>query len=513
MHINLQPPSSPEFGWITRILIQIAGADKETLKLCPPRDVGIICAIAWLMLGVLSFQTTLFALIGHELFARPGEILPEIILGALALSTFIVLVVDRFAVVIPGHQQQGRGELLRGGLEVGKRATLKMATFLFIRIGAFSSALAVLSGIFFGLIVYAKDVNARIEQPYLAGNARITGTVTGLVDDQIRRTSEAVTAQTNQVEALSAQVATLRQRQIDPSLSDPQIQQAQQDVDRLVNQSARADDEMRAAKTFAANEYGGIVGGPGNSGIPGRGLRYQAAMEQVKNAETHAQEVSKQLAAARDRLVSLRKQFSSAPDVAQQRITDQLPDFEKKFDAENLKLGNLKDQLATLIAGRDKAIRDGVENAPDHVSRDDGLLARIAVLERIAREDPKVAVVIILIDFVSFGLELSALLSTVFGGATTTFSALQEKDKYMRAVRIVEEMIDELNDIDRKKPGPSDDGGGSSSAAATDGQPANANDPSAQPPKRKRGRPRKHPLPTIFKGPIGPGGEGPRPNL
>jgi hypothetical protein len=512
MRIDSQPPSSPKFGWLTRILIQIAGADEETLKLCPPRDVAIIRAIAWLMLGVLIYQSTLFALIGHELFAGSGEIRPEIIVGALALSVFIMLI-DRFAVVIPAYHQQGLKELARGGLELGTRAVFKTAIFLFIRVGILSVGLAQLSAIFFGLLIFSKDVHSRIEQRYLLANAQQIAAVTMLVDAEIKRAGDAVDSQTKRVESLSGQVAALRAQKIDPFSNNPEVQQAQREVDRLVAQKAKADDDVRAAETFTTNEYGGILGAPGNTGIPGFGLRYRAALEQLKNARERAAATVKELNAARGRLDAIHQKLSSANDAAQPRASDQLPDLEKISDGESTKLTSLKDQLAKLIASRNKAIRDGVENAPDHVSYDDGLLARIAVLEQIAQEDSKIAIVIILIDVVSFGLELSALLSAVFGGATTTFSALQEKDIYMRAVRIVEEAIDELNGIDRKRPGPPDDGGGSSGAAATDGQPTNSNDPAAQPPKRKRGRPRKHPLPTIFKGPNGQGGGGPRPSL
>jgi hypothetical protein len=69
-----------------------------------------------------------------------------------------------------------------------------------------------------------------------------------------------VRTQSERVAKLSAQVASLRQQEIDPSASDPQIQPAQQEVEQLLAQKAKADEDIRNAEIFASNELGGIKG-------------------------------------------------------------------------------------------------------------------------------------------------------------------------------------------------------------------------------------------------------------
>jgi hypothetical protein len=182
-----------------------------------------------------------------------------------------------------------------------------------------------------------------------------------------------------------------------------------------------------------------------------------------------------------------------------QHAKDQLPGFEEALKAETAKLTSLKDELAKLIAGRDLAIRKAVEHAPNYVGYDNGLVAQVRVVESLADNDPKIAVLIVLVDIVSFGLELAAVLSRVTGYAPTTFAALLARDVYIGAVRIADEMVKELERRGGGEPGapqsmpaetpPGDHQGGGGAAAAE--PPKSADDPVAQPPKRKRGRPRK----------------------
>jgi hypothetical protein len=348
------------------------------------------------------------------------------------------------------------------------------------------------------LIVFASDITARTESNYLQANAHLIADATALVDGGIQRATEAVTTESARVAALAGQVGALRQDQVDPSANDPQIQQAQQELTQLLARQAKADDEVQAAETFASSELGGIKG-PGNSGIAGDGPRHKAAQEEVANAKRHAQEIAIALDAARARIDALRKQFTSANDATRQRSDDQLPGFETALAAENAKLSTMKDELANLTQGRDDAIRKAVENAPDHVGRDDGLLAQLMALEHIAQSDPKIAAVIVLIDVTSFGFELAAVLAKVTSFVPTTYAALLARDAYMRVVRIVDDMAVELNGGAGK--------GGAEAEILPRGAPVNDNrqgvgpvfapapfgspDNPPQPPKRPRGRPRK----------------------
>jgi hypothetical protein len=227
-------------------------------------------------------------------------------------------------------------------------------------------------------------------------------------------------------------------------------------------------------------------------------------MEQVRNARAHAADVAKALADARARLDALR---ASATGELKQTSHDRLPAFEEALKAGNIRLATMKAELATLIKDREDEIRRAVESAPDHVNRQAGFLAQIVALEHMAQEDRKIALVILLIDFVSFGFELAAVLAKVTSYVPTTYSMLLARDAYLTSVRIADEVAAASNtgggpqippqDVplapEQAPPTPSPIPVSPSAAAPLPGD-------AAQPPKRKRGRPRKHPLPPVIRG-------------
>ena len=495
------PP--PKAGWWMKLLIKIAGVDEETLRGCPLHDWENVRAVGEIMICTLLYQSGLFALILHRIFAASGQIRPELVLVSMFIATFIMFI-DSYMVMRSGWHIEGLKALRHAGLEIagGTLARIKAAIFLSIRIGL-SIGLAQLTAIFVSLLIFAGDINAKIHDKYLTTIAHLIGPATTMVDAAIQRATDAVTAQTKLVNNLAAQVAAVRQNEIDPLSSDPQIRQAHEEVSQLVAEKAKADEAVRNAETFAANEYGGIKGAQDNSGVPGYGLRYRAAMEQLKNAKLHAQNVDKQLDVARSRLADLQKKAPVASDITEQRTHNQLSSFQESLNVENGKLSKLKDELAKLIEGREDAIRKVIEGAPDHVGLDDGFLTQIAVLERIAQEDRKIAAIILLIDLVSFGFELAAVLAKVTSYVPTTYSALLASGGYMRVVEIVEDMTGRLKDLDDKAPKEPED---QPSDKPLDGLPGGSAAAIPEPPpKRKRGRPRKHPLPP---GTTGANGQG-----
>jgi hypothetical protein len=196
----------------------------------------------------------------------------------------------------------------------------------------------------------------------------------------------------------------------------------------------------------------------------------------------------------------LRKQAASASGATKQQSDAELPGFESSLTTENAKLAALKTQLASLVRDRDDAIRAEVERAPTYVAPGNGLLAQISALEYVAHADPKTAIVIALIDLISFGLELAAVLSTVTSFVPTTLSALMARDAYLRCVNIADEIARAL-DLSSKMEGiqfpprdkPSDDRGGDIGPILGPNS-AGQGDAPQQPPKRPRGRPRKYRL-------------------
>lgn len=509
---NPQAPP-PKAGPFMKLLMKIAGVTEERLAQCPQEDWDNVRAIGEIQICVWLYQTGLFSLIGHRLFAAPGQIRPDIILLAAFLATMITAI-DSYVIMRSGWHLEGLKALARGGLDIagGALARVKAAIFLCVRI-ALSVGLAQLMAVFAGIIVYAADIGAKIQASDLMANAHLVGPATALVDASIKRTTDAVATQTKRVDDLGGQVTALRQVEIDPSAGNPEIQDAEREVARITAEKTSADNAVQAAETREANEFGGIKR-PGTSGKPGYGLAWRAAAQETKNAKDHDLEVTKALTAARARLEALRSQAPATDDQARERAHGQLPGFETALAAETKKLTDLKAELATLTAGRDAAINSAIDNAPDHVAHDDGFLAQLKVLEDMAEQDHKILAVLLLVDFVSFGFELAAVLGKITSFLPSTYALMLAKDAYMRGVRTVDDMLEELDrrNLARGEPtggegepplGGTPQGGAGGMSNGTTNCPCGL---LALPPpaKRKRGRPRKYPAPP-FKGSNGSG--------
>ena len=470
------------------------------MRKCPQHDVDNVHALGWLLIASFLWQTMLLVLISHRLFASPGEIRPELLLGSVGIALF-VLMIDAYIFYRSGFELSGIDELRRGGLDVGGPGPAGKIGYLAARI-ILSVGFAQLTAIFVALIIFGSDIDARLNAENQTANARPLADVTAIVDADVQRATAAVKTQADRVNSLSAQITMLRQHDIDPGANDPQVQQAQQELTRLLDEKSKADDAVIAAETFGTMELGGVKSTPGNSGVAGKGPRYKAAMEAVENAKRHAQEVATNSDAARARLDGLRKELASSNDVEKQRSHGELPGYEATLASEEAKLAHLKGQLDELIKVRPDIIRRGVEAASDYVPPNKGFLAQLIALEHIADEDKKIATVILLIDVVSFGLELAAVLAKVCSYVPMKYSALLAANGYATVVQIVDELMEKLNkkpttDHQYELPFPSandnEPEAGAQSAVAPDPF-GKSNDPGPQPLKRGRGRPRKNVL-------------------
>jgi hypothetical protein len=445
----------------------------------------------------------LFSIISHQLFAPPGQISFPLLVAAAFLASFI-LMIDSYMVLRSGWNLQGIEELKRGGIDIsgGASARIKAAVFLTIRI-ILSIGIAQLTAIFLSFLIFGSDITARLQQTYLQNNAALIDTSTTLVDAKIRRAADAVKTETAQEVALAAQVTVLRQNQIDPSAGDPQIQVTQQEMVQLLAQKAAADQAVQQAETFASDELGGIKGSPDNSGVPGSGPRRAAALEAEANAKEQDQQIGAELQAAQTRLDALRSQSVVGDKSTEQEAKVKLPAYETTLAAEDAKLASMKNTLTAQEDHRDDAIRAAVGASPNYVPYNDGLLTQITVLDQIAQQNRKIAAVIILVDVTSFGFELAAVLAKVTSYVPTTYAALLARSAYMQVVRLVDEMMEELN-APAKAPSsgiqiippviPPHKERGESLRPEREADPfTNSLGPLSAPQKRRRGRPRKVP--------------------
>jgi len=482
------------------LAIKISGFVEEVLQECPDHDWDCMRAIAEIMACTWFYQSALISLVGFRLASSPWTA-PLVLLSACFLSTFILLI-DGMLVLRSGHHLQGIRCLKRGGIDCsgGAWERIKAGCSLLLRTGI-AVADSMLVAIVAGLILFAPDINSQEQKADLAANQPLVAPATALVDAGIRRAGDAVNAQTARINALASQIGTLRQIEIDPVGNNREVQELQQEVVRLTAQKTAADDEVSKAESFTEDEYSGIRGAPGNSGIPGYGLKFRAAAEKLANAKGRAERIDQNLTAARERLDALRKQLSSSDDAILRRSHDQLNAFEQSLDAENAKLTALKGELARLTTSRESAIRRAVETAPNYVAPDNGLLGQIMILERLAQSDSKIAMIIILIDLVSFSLEMAGVLAKTTSFVPTTYSMLLARDAYMRAVRMANEMMIELETFESRRNGepeimPPDEPIEDVEAPGLVPEQSNGMDGAdLTPPKRGRGRPPKHAVP------------------
>jgi hypothetical protein len=499
--MDVQP--SAKAGWFKRFCIRIVGADEERLlHFCPQRDQEIVLALALLMLTVWLYQTSLFAIVAHRLFAAPGQIRPELIVASAFIGA-IVLQFDGFAMMRTGWILDGIKLLRKGGIDIsgGIGERVKFGVFLCIRI-LLSIGIAQLTAIFLSLLIFGSDITARLQQANLNANAAVTSSSTALVDGEIQRARDAVNAESTQEVALATQVTALRQVQVDPSAGDAQVQLAQQVVAQLLAQKTAADQAVQQSETIASAELGGIKS-PETSGIPGDGPRRQAALEAAENAKDQDQQIGAALAAAQTRLDALHSQSLSRSQTTEQQSHAELPAFQNMLAVEDTKLAAMKNALAALEDHRDDAIRTAVEAAPGYVPYNNGLLAQITALDQIAHGNRKIEAVIILVDMTSFGFELAAVLAKVTSYVPTTYAALLARDSYMQVVRLVDEMMTELNASSGKPSRESEIIPPIVPPYATRrnaARPSPETDPFSNPlgplsatPKRRRGRPRKTP--------------------
>jgi hypothetical protein len=467
------------------------------LKYCPEHDRLVIRKNAALLLGSCAIQATTLSLVGHKLFAAPGEISPAIVTGSLLIAGQIQAL-DGYAFFLGSYHLSGIAALLRGGLDIGGGPGPRARAASFAVRLLLSFGLAQLMALFMGLVIYSSEINDHILADNRRANAQIVAKATTAVDGEIQAANDAVKTQSNRVEYLSKQTSILREHDIDPAGNAPEFQQAQQEINRLAEEKSKADDAVVTAQNFEAMELGGLKIAPQNSGIPGDGSRHKAALMAVENAKKHAAEIASALGAERARLDGLRKELGLANDAEKRRAHAELPAFEASLATEEERLAKFKLKVDNLDSGRADNIRRAVEHAADYVPLKQGFLAQLKAFKAIGREDGTIGTVMFLVDLVFMLLELGAVTVKAASYIPTDYSLLIAHRAFLNEVIAADDIEAALNKApanENKSPAKSDTApandnkrGGTTPTAS--GAPV----PPNPPPKRKRGRPRKTPL-------------------
>jgi len=248
--------------------------------------------------------------------------------------------------------------------------------------------------------------------------------------------------QETHVDALRKQVIGLRDGAVNPA-SDPSVEAEQQKVAQLLTAKQQRDAELATTQTRASDELAGIKSDD-SSGVPGRGPRRIAAEERVKQAQVAADNADKALADEQGRLDELRGRLAATSGDRSHQAQMQLPRLEQDLTAESSHLEAMRGELNQTIAHRDADVRSAVENAPEHIRRNKGLLTQLEALGRIAAQSPEIEAVILLIDITAMALEGCFVIATSVAYIPTTYSALLARDHIVRLMRIVEEVTQGL---------------------------------------------------------------------
>ncbi len=489
--MDAQMISPARTGSIDKMLFFIAGADPDLLSLCPEHDRQVMRALGALLIANWCYEACLLYKIATLCSGSPSEFQPQSFCAAIGLASF-VLAIDSFCIFRSHWWRAGLAQLAVAGLRIenGFGPRLHAGFFFMVRF-CLASGLALLTGLFFGLIIYASDIGQRLHADYLRKNEQLIANAARLVDGPLVTAREAVKSQSARVDDLSHQVAELRDDQID----DPGMRQAQQEVARLTARQEQAQDALRAAEATASNEIGGIKG-DATSGRPGGGPRRRAAMEQANNARRHAGEINRDLEAARARLDRVRA--AAGRESSKRQYRDALPHYESAMVQEEVKLAGLKEQLAILVARREADIQGKLESSADYVPQETGLLSQLAALDALTRENPNIRWTIMLIELCAFGFELASVLA-VASAVPTCYAAMRVRESYLHDAEIAGAVMEVLHGSARKRGSGADrpaqeaqrDGKSENVAAAPGPSPFVDPGIPPQPVKRPRGRPRK----------------------
>jgi hypothetical protein len=512
-----------------KAMIGLAGADGDIAIQCP-EDIGKLCAVGQTVGALGVFRAVSFAGLAQTFIVPTGQIGPELIAGAgaLGLAGFMAIV---DAQATRSAWDVGGVEALRsGGLDLsqGNFSKFKSILLLGVRMPVSISS-ALLAAYSLGLSLTVADIQSRISASDSKANAELYAEGAKLVDDRIERATKAEADEDRYVAKLSDQIAATR---TDMLQAGDSADSAGKELARLRDQKVKADQSVLEAETFAADELAGV------RGVPGPGPRYKAAQLRATDAKRRAADAAAQLDAALRQADALRTPQASSNLVMRQ---EQLRHFEEALATETAKQSRTRDEVAELTRSRGLAIQAYVESSPAYVRPDRGLLGQGRVFIEIFAENLANRLLIGLIFFTSIALEMVGVFAPLTAFAPTVYAALLVRNRHLRLVNVVDEMIEKLNKkaghrIDDEpandnQPGapleaslfggpevsepsaPENDPeeGPISSTGANDsnggGSPANNNDqanlptaansgegPNEPQPPRPRGRPRKYPL-------------------
>jgi Domain of unknown function (DUF4407) len=500
-------PKKEWFDRLTLVLIWIAGAYADILIRCK-QCVHSVKMIGGMLLIVALWQWGWFTIAAHGVFS-PSGFNPLLAIAALVPAVLIMLF-DSQALVKPSWLAHGMKDLERnGGLKIfdSRRHHVTNMVLLAGRLGLSVVVVQIIAAVVI-LFIYSKDVSSELARTHQQQNATLITQATAREDAKIQKNNEARREVKGAIAKLAEESQTFREINVGGGANVPELKEQRDRLARLEQAKIEADRELSAAQEQANDELAGRCGKRGLTCKPGYGPARRAADERVANAARNAKSAADALTEAQSRLRELEGTILAENGRRSSIAEARLKEIIEAKRTEETRLAEFEAEFQRLTNGRERAIRESVEADPNFIPKDEGFLARLRALKRLAADDPWGATMILLVDLMFVGIELAGVMAKTMSFIPMEYGRTLAKNEILRAVTTAREIAFEIQRVTgTASAAPSPEALSSSEeskalpVSAGSIEPAistsppeevnGANGPTATPAKRGPGRPRK----------------------
>jgi hypothetical protein len=415
----------------------------------PPGDISNLKRQGLSFVFMLAWLTVVASNALRVTLSPTGELrFSDVALGLLVASMVVLLDLTLF--VSASHYTQGltqaahtgqfRPPLIRG-------AKAKASLLLAVRIGI-AVATANVAATSVSLEIYNKEIHAQITRDHVRQNAPIIAQATNRVEENIRSSEGRRQALAASIAKSKEEVARLGTTVVEPRVSDPELSTAIDALGRAQAAKAEAESAVLEAKSAMADELDGTLraprrGGPSRSGRSGQGPKYRAAVQRLQAAEAQLQTATGAAAAAEAKIAAIRNGNALEVDRKTGAARARMADLNRQLADEVRQLSEMTAEYRTRSADRDRLVQEAVRNDPNYIPREEGLLTRLKALRELMNE-PAVAAMVYLLDFLLVLLELAAVLGVSLKFTPSTYARLvveRELKGSVETARRLNEMI------------------------------------------------------------------------
>jgi hypothetical protein len=392
--------------WLT---IWPLGIDRELLEKCRKSDRRYVAMVGMLMMLGWVWQVILFTAAAHIMLS-PKEWRFDLLGLAVLISTMILLA---DALIFISCSWIGHGNALlskTGKYQVpGERsAKVRTATMIGGRFG-----IVVVFANFFGinvaLISFTHEINQVLNKWYLSANGSLIAEHRDTQTRELGKIEQQQTQISVTIAALQAEERRLGGIAIDPAAAEPELRLALAGVARAEAAKTSAERALVSAEQDSANEVEGRCL-PRRSCRPGAGPQWRAIQERIKAGRRRVDVATQELAAAQ---TSLREMQAARAGEMQRKAREaktRLAEVTQDREAQERQLAALAAEYQRRLLNREQVIREAVEHDPRHVSREEGLIARLRALRELMQE-PAVATLVYIFDGMLVFFELATILA------------------------------------------------------------------------------------------------------